>query len=213
MAKFGNVKLAIALVVTTALAACAHTKKPVLEATPGPTASADAQPAAGQLPAPSATNAAAPPSAVATAVTCSTDDACPSTQLCVAGTCVAPSASLAVCSPTVHFAFNGADLGEKDRIALQRAARCLEANANMVVTIQGNADERGTDQYNIALGARRANAVETYLTNLGVNEAQLQAVSFGKELPVCVEHDEACWSQNRRADVVPSVIVEVQALR
>jgi peptidoglycan-associated lipoprotein len=67
------------------------------------------------------------------------------------------------------------------------------------VTIQGNADERGTEEYNMALGDRRARAVAKYLESLGASSAQLATVSFGKENPECNEHDEACWSRNRKA--------------
>ena len=67
------------------------------------------------------------------------------------------------------------------------------------MTLEGHADERGTREYNIALGARRAMAVRTYLSGLGVNPARLQTISFGKERPVAVCNDISCWSQNRRA--------------
>jgi peptidoglycan-associated lipoprotein len=69
----------------------------------------------------------------------------------------------------------------------------------VTVTIEGNADERGTREYNLALGARRATTVKEYLVSLGVGANRLTTMSFGKERPVCVESNEACWSQNRRA--------------
>jgi peptidoglycan-associated lipoprotein len=69
----------------------------------------------------------------------------------------------------------------------------------VTVTIEGNADERGTREYNLALGARRATAVKEYLVSLGVGANRLTTMSFGKERPVCVESSESCWSKNRRA--------------
>ena len=70
------------------------------------------------------------------------------------------------------------------------------------VTVQGNTDERGSREYNLALGQRRADAVKRYLTVLGAEDRQIDTVSFGKEKPRCTASDESCWSQNRRADLV-----------
>lgn len=86
---------------------------------------------------------------------------------------------------------------------MQRMARCLKADHALHVTIEGNADERGTQEYNLALGDQRANAVARYLELLGVSAAQLRTVSFGKEQPLCMEHEEGCWAQNRRAAIKP----------
>ena len=71
----------------------------------------------------------------------------------------------------------------------------------MHVTIEGNADERGTDEYNLALGDQRATSVARYLKALGASPTQLKTVSYGKEKPLCTEHDEECWAKNRRAAV------------
>jgi peptidoglycan-associated lipoprotein len=71
------------------------------------------------------------------------------------------------------------------------------------VTIEGNTDERGTDEWNLALGDKRASAVETYLEQLGVSAAQLKTVTYGKERPLCSEHNERCWAKNRRAALTP----------
>lgn len=81
---------------------------------------------------------------------------------------------------------------------LQRQAQWLASNPNTSVTIEGHADERGTRQYNLALGARRANSVRQYLIAQGVAANRLNAVTFGKERPVAVGSDETAWSQNRR---------------
>jgi len=102
----------------------------------------------------------------------------------------------------VHFAFNQSDLDSADRDGLERAARCLKADRDLHISVAGNADERGTEEYNMALGDRRAHAVADYLRSLGASDQQLQTVSFGKEKPLCGDHDEACWQQNRRADLM-----------
>src|SRR5262249_30769949 len=116
--------------------------------------------------------------------------------------CVDMSAGLAECSRvTAHFSFNSAELDPADKPALERSARCLRADHALHVTIAGNADERGTEEYNLALGDRRATAVKSYLESLGASAQQLATVSYGKENPLCTEHDEACWAQNRRAEL------------
>ena len=85
------------------------------------------------------------------------------------------------------------------RATLDAQANWLQTNAGTNVTIEGHADERGTRQYNLALGARRANSVRDYLVARGVSPARLNTVTFGKERPVALCSDESCWSQNRRA--------------
>jgi peptidoglycan-associated lipoprotein len=99
----------------------------------------------------------------------------------------------------VFFAFDKSDLDTSARAVLQKQAAWLSKYQGVTVAIQGNADERGTREYNLALGARRAVAVKEYLETLGVREDRLMTISYGKERPVCVESNESCWSQNRRA--------------
>jgi peptidoglycan-associated lipoprotein len=99
----------------------------------------------------------------------------------------------------VFFSFDKSNLDDAARAALRKQAVWLSRYQAVTVAIQGNADERGTREYNIALGARRATAVKDYLASLGVRYDRLTTISFGKERPVCVESNEACWSQNRRA--------------
>lgn len=82
---------------------------------------------------------------------------------------------------------------------LRRQAEWLMANPGTNVTIEGHADERGTRQYNLALGARRANSAREYLMAQGVQAGRVKAVTYGKERPVALCSDESCWSQNRRA--------------
>jgi peptidoglycan-associated lipoprotein len=137
---------------------------------------------------------------------CSLDSDCVAGQLCVNNQCVDITPELAECSEfRVHFAFNQWDVQSEDRPAVERMARCLRADRALHVTIEGNADERGTEEYNLHLGDKRANAVERLLANLGVSDAQLKTLSYGKDRPLCTEHDEACWSQNRRAALRPLI--------
>jgi peptidoglycan-associated lipoprotein len=147
---------------------------------------------------------ATPPPAVATTPTpsCSSDVDCKDGQLCVRSQCVDITNDLAECSSVrVGFNLDSDQLDSSATDALQRSARCLKADHSLHVTVEGNADERGTEEYNMALGDRRANAVEHYLESLGASKKQLRTVSYGKERPLCTEHDEACWSRNRRADL------------
>ena len=103
---------------------------------------------------------------------------------------------------TVHFDLNKSAVLEGDKPTLQRQATWLAKYPSVRVTIEGNCDERGTREYNLALGARRANAVKEYLISLGVSAARIDTISYGKERPICSESTEACWAQNRRAVTV-----------
>jgi peptidoglycan-associated lipoprotein len=103
----------------------------------------------------------------------------------------------------VHFQLDSSEIDPRDKDALEKSADCLKSNKALHVTIEGNADERGTEEYNLALGDKRANAVSRYLQALGASSGQLQTVSYGKNNPECTEHDEACWAKNRRAAVKP----------
>jgi peptidoglycan-associated lipoprotein len=136
---------------------------------------------------------------------CTSDAQCSSTEICVRSSCAAITPALEECGATrVHFDFDRADLHQDELVKLQRVARCLGADRATHVVIEGNADERGTVEYNIHLGDQRATAVQRYLEGLGVPETQLATVSYGKEIPLCTEHDEACWARNRRTAVVPN---------
>lgn len=98
----------------------------------------------------------------------------------------------------VFFAFDKSDLDDRARTVLQKQAAWLQRYGSVVLAIEGHSDERGTREYNIALGARRAQSVKDYLTSLGVSTARLDTISYGKERPVCIESTESCWAQNRR---------------
>jgi peptidoglycan-associated lipoprotein len=99
---------------------------------------------------------------------------------------------------TVHFGYNEYSIMDSDKATLQRQATWLGKYQTVRVTVEGNCDERGTREYNLALGARRANAVKEYLVSLGVSAARIDTVSYGKERPMCSESSESCWAQNRR---------------
>lgn len=150
-----------------------------------------------------------PPAAAPAPNTCENDLQCKDGQLCIRSACVDISLGLAECQMfRVHFAFNAYDVGEESKADLTRMSRCLRADQKMQVIIEGNADERGTEEYNLQLGSKRASAVEKYLVALGVSPAQVKTVSYGTNNPVCTEHDEACWAKNRRAAVKPPGAVE-----
>ena len=86
--------------------------------------------------------------------------------------------------------------------SVEQHARYLQANRGLRITVQGNTDERGTREYNIALGQKRADAVKRAMVLLGATEQQIETVSFGKEKPRRDGHDEASWAENRRSDIV-----------
>jgi len=99
---------------------------------------------------------------------------------------------------TVHFDYDKYAITSEDRDILQRQAAWLQKYSQVRVSIEGHCDERGTREFNLALGARRANAVKEYLVSLGVSSARVGTISYGKERPMCTESSESCWSQNRR---------------
>ncbi len=102
----------------------------------------------------------------------------------------------------VHFAFDSAALDSAARATLEGYAAWLNANSSTKITIEGNCDQRGSREYNLALGQQRADSVRDYLTARGVNGSNVDTVSFGEERPACSGSGEACWAQNRRGDIV-----------
>ncbi|MBL8709133.1 MAG: peptidoglycan-associated lipoprotein Pal [Rhodospirillaceae bacterium] len=99
---------------------------------------------------------------------------------------------------TVYFDLDSYSLSSEAQSQLQRQAAWLQQYPATTLTVEGHCDERGTREYNLALGERRANSVANYLVALGVNSGRLSVISYGKERPLCVQSDESCWSQNRR---------------
>jgi peptidoglycan-associated lipoprotein len=102
----------------------------------------------------------------------------------------------------VNFDFDHYDLSTGGRDILKGHAAWLKANSPTGVQIEGHCDERGTSEYNLALGAKRAESVKRYLIDLGISPTTLTTISYGEELPLCKEQNEACWAKNRRAHFV-----------
>jgi peptidoglycan-associated lipoprotein len=101
---------------------------------------------------------------------------------------------------TIHFDYDKADIKSNDRALLQGIADFMKAFPTAKVEVEGHCDERGTNEYNLALGNKRAAGALAYLKTLGVDEARFTTISYGKERPLCTEAKEACWSQNRRGE-------------
>ena len=97
----------------------------------------------------------------------------------------------------IHFAFDKSDIRPADAKIMDATAAYLKANPNQLVLIEGHCDERGTSEYNLALGERRAKSAMNYLIANGVEAGRITTISYGKERPLCSEHNEACWSRNR----------------
>lgn len=102
----------------------------------------------------------------------------------------------------VQFAFDSAQVDEGERAKAEAAAAYLKSNSGTFVTLEGHCDERGSTEYNMSLGERRAQSVSAYLMSLGVDAARIQTKSFGKEKPKDMGHDEKAWSVNRRVEFV-----------
>lgn len=102
----------------------------------------------------------------------------------------------------VYFTTDSTDLTPEAEQTLTKQARWLGQYGQYTITIEGHADERGTREYNIALGARRAQSVRNFLSRSGVDARRVRTISFGKERPVAVCNDISCWSQNRRAQTI-----------
>ena len=132
---------------------------------------------------------------------CTTDEDCPSGQTCQAGQCAAGArAGGAECSfEPIHFEFNESSLTVDARSQLDRIADCLKRQ-NSRVALEGHADERGTEEYNLQLSNRRAESVKRYLVTLGVNGQRLQTIGYGKTRPAVEGHNEQAWAANRRVE-------------
>lgn len=104
-----------------------------------------------------------------------------------------------VTSDTIHFAFDQYDIDPQSRAILDSQAQWLTSHPNTRITIEGHCDERGTREYNLALGDRRANAAKNYLASRGISPARITTISYGKERPIALGSDDASWAQNRRA--------------
>jgi peptidoglycan-associated lipoprotein len=125
---------------------------------------------------------------------------------CQAGKCV--SAAPVACPAgggkliSVYFGFDQAILSKEAQADLAKNAACIKEKGFTKIVVEGNTDDRGTQEYNLQLGQRRAEAAKKFLVNLGVPAKGVKTVSFGKERPVCTEQVEGCWQKNRRSDVI-----------
>ena len=100
----------------------------------------------------------------------------------------------------VYFDFDSAQVNPGERSKIEAVANYLRSNPNIGVIVEGHCDERGSNEYNLALGERRALAVRAYLISLNIDAGRIQTKSYGEERPVALGHDEGSWSQNRRAE-------------
>jgi len=107
-----------------------------------------------------------------------------------------------ISSDRVFFDTDKYDIDAEDQATLRSQAQWLTANPGVRVTVEGHADERGTRDYNLALGEKRANAAKNYLASLGIDAARITTISYGKERPAALGSDEQAWAQNRRAVTV-----------
>ncbi len=152
---------------------------------------------------------------------CTQDVDCGPNRFCVDGACSDQPAGAArvsaQCRPmsprpgeilaleTVHFDFDKFDLTPSARQVLDKDAGCLKELPQVKVVLEGHCDERGTQEYNLALGEKRAATVETYLKNQGIEAGRLVTRSKGENQPVCEEHTEDCWAKNRRVELLQSM--------
>lgn len=102
----------------------------------------------------------------------------------------------------IYFDFDRAELSAEAREILSKVAQLLKASPRKSLTIEGNCDDRGTNEYNLALGQQRADAAARYLQNLGIERKRIKTISYGEERPLCSEATEACWHKNRNATFV-----------
>jgi peptidoglycan-associated lipoprotein len=102
----------------------------------------------------------------------------------------------------IHFDFDKYDIREDARPVLKKVSDYLIKNATQGILIEGHCDERGTSEYNLGLGDRRAKATRDYFVSLGVPSSRIEMISYGKEKPLCNEHTEECWAKNRRSHFI-----------
>lgn len=175
-------KIILSIVLVNLLAACASQKQKDVVNEPAPAPAAEVT---------------APVAAADTAQTATAADA--------AAAAAAASAAAEAAIPeirSVYFPFDVDAVQAADRAAIQAHGAYLGKNSTAKVRVEGNADERGSSEYNLALGQRRANNVKKLLILSGAKASQIETVSYGEEKPRSAGHDEASWSQNRRADIV-----------
>lgn len=111
---------------------------------------------------------------------------------------VSPSGGL----QSIYFDFDRSNIRADAMAPMEGNAGYLKQNSNDNITVEGNCDNRGTNEYNIALGQRRSDSAKNYLVNLGINSTRMKTVTYGEEKPSCNENNEVCWQKNRRADLM-----------
>jgi peptidoglycan-associated lipoprotein len=128
---------------------------------------------------------------------------------------VAPPAprTVEVVAASIYFDFDSSELSPDTRSTLQTFYDQARQRPDLNARIEGNCDERGTEEYNLALGQRRADSAKGYLVSLGLDASRIKTISYGKERPRAPGHDEAAWRENRRADLVPVTTAVGQASR
>jgi peptidoglycan-associated lipoprotein len=189
----GGVRFLVAtLVVSTALfAGCAKRPATTAASAPAPTGTAATTP-------PPAVAAPAPPPAAAAPAAPAPAAPAPAT----AAPAPRPSPKEFTAIPElkpIYFDFDKYDIRPGDAKILDANAQWLKSNADQLVLIEGHCDERGTNEYNLALGERRAKSTMNYLVSQGVQASRITIISYGEERPVCTQKNEECWSKNRRA--------------
>jgi peptidoglycan-associated lipoprotein len=121
--------------------------------------------------------------------------------------------AIEIVATSVYFAFDSSELSPQAQAALQTLFDLARQRPDQNLRIEGNCDERGTREYNLALGQRRADAAKTYLVNLGLDASRIATISYGKERPRALGHDEASWRENRRADLMAATQTVSQVSR
>jgi len=163
---------------------------------------------AASAPAPTGAATSTPPTALAPTGPAAMAPAAPATPPAAAAT-APPAAATARPSPRdfvavadlkdINFDFDKYDIRPGDAKTLDANAAWLKSNGDQLVLIEGHCDERGTNEYNLALGERRAKSTMNYLVSQGVQASRITIISYGEERPLCTEHTEQCWARNRRA--------------
>lgn len=176
-------KLVLSMVLVNLLAACSSSKAPApAPEQPKPQPKAEAAPAP-VAPAAEATTQAAPKAEATAKVLLPNDPAYP------------------LAKRSVHFPFDVDALQDNDRLIIEENGAFLSSHPDVKARVEGNADERGSSEYNLALGQRRANNTKKALVLTGSKATQIETISYGEEKPMATGHDEESWAQNRRADI------------
>jgi peptidoglycan-associated lipoprotein len=196
LSRCAHVTIASLLVLGVVLAGCAKRPATTAAAAPAPTGAATTTPGSGTGGAPTMAPAGAAAGAAGAGAGAAT--ATPST----AAPAARPSPSEFVANENlrdVYFDFDKYDIRPPDAKTLDANATWLKSNPNHLVLIEGHCDERGTNEYNLALGERRSKATMNYLVSQGVQASRITIISYGEERPVCMQKSEECWTKNRRA--------------